>query len=172
MNGLTHLTFLDHSPSPQRERKDMSLSLMRNTKRVRCLIAYAAGTTARKGDGVDCNGFDTVMFMVLTGTITSPGTCAMKLQGADEDVDGSYADLTGTGITLLTGDDNKVTTLELVRPIHRYNRVVLTPAVANIVIDGAVALLGVHPRTEPCAFDASDSHYGRESTVSPVAGTA
>lgn len=147
----------------------MPLSLMRETKRIRVLGPFAAGTTVRKSSGVDCNGHDTVMFIVSIGTITASGSVVMKLQGSDTDVDGAYVDLSGAEKTMLDGDDDKLMTLELIRPIHQYNRVVVTPTTANAVIDLGIAILGKHSRTEPVPRDTSDSAYGYSTFISPVA---
>ena len=150
----------------------MSQSMLYATKRIRVLGPFAAGTTTRKSAGVDCNGHDVVMFIVGIGAITNGGSVVMKLQGADEDVDGSYVDLEGAENSMLTGDDDKLMSLELVRPIHRYNRIVVTPTTQNAVIDLGIAILGVHSRTQPVPRDTSDSHYGYESFASPAAESA
>lgn len=146
----------------------MSQSMMYASKRVRVLGPFAAGTTARKSSGVDCNGHDVVMFIVGIGAVTPGGTVTMKLQGSDEDVDASYVDLAGAEKVMLDGNDDHLMTLEVVRPIHRYNRCVVTPATQNAVIDLGIAILGVHSRTQPVPRDASDSHYGYATFASPA----
>lgn len=146
----------------------MALSLLRESQRHRIMAPFGAGTTTRKSSGVDCNGFDTVLFIAGIGTITSGGSCIMTIEGADEDVDASYAALDGVSKTILDGDDDHLMCLEVVRPIHRYNRMVLDPETANVVIDLGIAILFKHARTIPCALGDTDSAYGAESFASPA----
>lgn len=142
------------------------LSLLKNTKLIRVMGSFASGTTARKSSGVDCRGLDTVLFIADIGTFVADGTVVMKLQGSDTDVDGNYVDLEGCEKTTKDGDDDKLMVLELVRPIHRYNRYVLTPTVGAAITNG-IALCGVHQRTLPTTRDDTVSHYGYESFISP-----
>lgn len=142
------------------------LSLMKNTKQIRILGSFASGTTVRKSSGVDCRGLDTVMFIADIGAFDADGTVAVKLQGSDTDVDGNYVDLDGAEVTTKDGDDDKLVVIELIRPIHRYNRMVLTPTVGAAITNG-IAICGIHQRTLPVTRDDTVSHYGFESYISP-----
>lgn len=149
------------------------LSILRNNRFIKVMGAYAAATTVRKSNGVEMKG-DTIVFVAGIGTITSGGSCAMKLQGSDTDVDGNYVDLydqanVAMTKTILDGDDDKMMVLEAVRPRYKYVRYVLTPATANVVIDYGLAIQSVHPRTLPATRDSTDSAYGHTSWIGGTA---
>lgn len=145
-------------------------SIIRNCKPQKIMIPYAAATTERKSDSVNTTGLDSVAFFAMFGTITSGGSCAMTIQGSDTDVDANYVncyDQTNTLMrkTILDGDDNKVLVIEAIRPRFKYLRMVLTPAVANVVIDYGMAIAGVHQRTRPPTRHSSMSAYGYDTFI-------
>lgn len=148
------------------------LSLLNALHAIKDLDATAAGTTSLSGAGIPVEGFDTFLFILDVGTITATGSCGQKIQGSDDDVDGNYVDLEGTLNTMLDGDDGKLLIQEVVRPQYNYIRRRVLRNTANVVINSGVALCGVHPRNEPVSRDATVSHYGFTSDISPEAGTA
>jgi hypothetical protein len=136
------------------------------------MIPYAAAQTTRKSDGFDCTGMDTVLFTQAVGVIAAGGSATMTLQGSDTDVDGDYVDLYDANndkcaVTILDGDDSKLLQLEIVRPIFKYQRYVITISTANVTLDLGWVTAGVHSRTLPVTRQTSQSHYGYESYISP-----
>ena len=84
-----------------------------------------AASTAANGNGVDMQGWDGCLFVLLLGVID--GVQDMKAQGDDNSGFSSATDITGAAITQVaaTGDD-KIYLLDVWRPTERYIRPVVT----------------------------------------------
>lgn len=91
--------------------------------------------------GVDTAGYEGVAFIIATGAIAGGSTVSFKAQSCATDTDGSYADITGATATYLDSEDNKVTVIDVHRPILRYVRLVATNGAAFDAYVSAVAVL-------------------------------
>lgn len=146
------------------------LGLLRNTKIVRHNNGAAAGTsTITPSAGVDMQGFNSAMFLVLLGTITSTGVPSIKIQQSDDDgVADGYSDLEGTAFAATDADDDKIIAVEILRPTKRYLKLILARTTANVVLDGIVCVLGNPIGPLPI----TQTTIGNEVHVTPAEGTA
>lgn len=145
--------------------------LNRETKVVRVMNAVAAGTTNQNGTGVDMQGFESVTFFALFGTLTATQVTSIKAQQSDDDgAADAYSDLAGSDSGgLADADSNKGIVLSVVRPRKRWVRPVVLRGTANAVIDGVVAVLA-RAHKDPTTHDSSVALS--ETVVSPAEGTA
>jgi hypothetical protein len=146
------------------------LGLLKNTKIVRHNNGAAAGTsTITPSAGVDMQGFNSAMFLVLLGALTDTTVPSIKIQQSDDDgVADGYSDLEGTAYAVTDADDNKVIAVEIIRPTKRYLKLILARATANAVLDGIVAILGNPIGPLPI----TQTTLGNEVHVTPAEGTA
>lgn len=129
--------------------------------------AGAAAATSITSDAVDTAGFETCTFVVPIGTIVAGAVTSMKVTQCDTS-GGSYADLTGTSITIADDDDNKLRYVEVYRPREQYLKLVVSRATQNATIGGIVAILsGATNRTVT-----QGTNVAGEQHISPVEGTA
>jgi hypothetical protein len=130
----------------------------------------AAGTsTITPSAGVDVQGFNSAMFLVLLGTVTSTGVPSIKIQQSDDDgVADGYSDLEGTAFAATDADDDKIIAVEILRPTKRYLKLILARTTANVVLDGIVCVLGNPIGPLPI----SQTTIGNEVHVTPAEGTA
>ena len=138
----------------------------------RIKTAQSVGTGSVTSDTVDlgaAEGFDSVLFLVLFGTITD-GTPKVKArQGAESDMSDA-ADLEGTSTAGAITDDNKMLALNIHRPLERYVDCVVTRGGSTgAVVDGVLALL-YDSKKEPVTQ--SSDVAAHEKHVSPAEGTA
>lgn len=141
-----------------------------SSKIVRHNGAVAAGTSdIDPSAGVDCNGFDSVTFIVAFGAITASAVTSIKLQqSSDDGSSDAYTDVAGTSVTVADDDDNQYKYVELINPQERYVKCYVTRGTANAVVDGIVAVLhgaGNQPTTQPTGVEG-------EIHNTAVAGTA
>lgn len=142
--------------------------LTEDVKATRVMNAVAAGQTAQNSTGVDMTGWDGVMFIVSFGAITASAVTSCHMAQGDT-LSGSYADLTGTSISVADDDDNQIVILNLEKPIDRFVRCEISRGTADAVIDGVVALQ--YKGNRPSTHDAT-TVVGTETHVSPAEGTA
>lgn len=140
-------------------------------KLVRVKAASAAGQTAVNSDSVDMAGYDAVVFFTSFGAITTTGVQSIKVQSSSDDGDAdAFADLAGTGVTVADDDDGQTFGVQIIRPVERYLRLVVSRATADAVVGEIYALLlgaDVRPLTSTVTNVATF-----ESHTSPAAGTA
>lgn len=138
----------------------------------RVKAAQAVGTAAVNSDIIDmaaAEGFDSVCFLVLWGTITDGTPLVKGQQGAAANMSDA-ADLEGTSCVAAITDDDKISVLDIHRPIERYVRAVLTRGGSTgAVVDAIVAIL-YDSKKEPVTQ--SDDVAIDERHVSPAEGTA
>lgn len=146
------------------------LGLLKNTKIVRHNNGAAAGTTTiTPSAGVDMQGFNSAMFLVLLGALTDTTVPSIKIQQSDDDgVADGYSDLEGTAFAVTDADDNKVIAVEIIRPTKRYLKLILARATANAVLDGILCILGNAIGPLPI----TQTTLGNEVHVTPAEGTA
>lgn len=145
--------------------------LLIQNKIVRHNNGAAAGTsTITPSAGIDMQGFNSCVFLVLLGALTDTTVPSIKVQQSDDDgVADAYSDLEGTAYSVTDADDNEIIAVEIIRPAKRYLKLILARATANTVLDGIVAILGgaqSHPVTQPATINGAEVH------VSPAEGTA
>jgi len=138
----------------------------------RVKAAQAVDTAAINSDIIDmgvAEGFDSVAFIVLWGTITDGTPYVKGQQGAESDMSDA-ADLLGTSVEAADTDDGLLSILDIDRPLERYVRCVVTRAGSTgAVVDGILAILynsKKEPVTQSSDVAASEKH------VSPAEGAA
>jgi hypothetical protein len=130
------------------------------------VTAGAAGTSAINATSVDMANFEQVTFIVPVGAIVSGAATSIKAQGSSDN--SSFSDIEGTSQTIADTDDDKTFYVNLVKPRHRYNRLVVSRATQNATIGGIIAIQS-NPKSLPVSHGTSVSG---ESHISPAAGTA
>lgn len=139
----------------------------------RVKTAQSVATAAIDTDSVDLaagEGFDSVLFVVLWGTITDGTPLVKGQQSSDDGSADDFSDLIGTSVVAAVGDDNKMSILDIRRPSKRYVRAEITRGGATgAVVDGVIAIL-YDSKTEP--VDQSADVAAIEQHVSPAEGTA
>lgn len=143
-------------------------SLGKDAKIVRVMNAVAAGTTEQISSAVDTAGFENCAFLAAFGAITSTAVTSVKAAQCDTS-GGTYADLTGTSITVADTDDNKFAVLEIIKPRERYLKCYVERGTANAVIDGVWAIL-FNGKSLPITIDSTC--IGVEVHRSVAEGTA
>jgi len=99
----------------------------------------ADGQTDPDSSRVDMQGWDGVVFVLITGTITGVGTCKMTVKQAATDIVGD--ELTDCNVTATAAaDSDSLFAVDILRPIDRYLGVTLTRATENSVVGGVVAI--------------------------------
>lgn len=146
-------------------------SLVKEVVFDRIKVNQVAGTSDTiTSDAVDTAGCEGVCFLVTLGAITSTGTATCKLQqSSDNDADG-YSDIEGSS-KANSGDSatTKQIVIEIKNPQKRYLKLLVTRAVANVVVDSITALKFGNKKL-PITDDASVD--GTLLLVGPAEGTA
>jgi hypothetical protein len=108
------------------------------------MAPVAAGTgDTQTGITIDTAGFESFVFMVYFGTITSTAVTTVKLQAGALANASDMADVTNATVSVPdTGDNLGWLSVEIHRPTKRYWRVAVVRATANAVINGAIVILG------------------------------
>ncbi|KQZ96868.1 hypothetical protein ASD74_06335 [Rhizobium sp. Root564] len=115
--------------------------------------ALPSASTSAAGDGtvIDLKGFQSALFLVNTGAITSAGDFSFKLQESDQSgagfADVAAADVIGAAPTTLAASSAYKLGY---RGKKRYIRLSVTKAGGTSIQMGAVAILG-HPHIAPVA---------------------
>lgn len=145
------------------------MNITKNQKIIKCVAPTAAGATAVNGTAIDMSGYETCLFMVGFGTITSGAVTSIKVQQDTTSAMSTATDLTGTSVTVSDTSDDKIFTVEVVKPTERYLRVVISRATQNAVIDYGVAILS-GARKSPITADSTIG--SQEVHAGPTEGTA
>ena len=133
-------------------------NLTKQVNLVRVVNSTAAGVTAINGTHVDMEGWDSVVFICLMGTLTAGQATSLKAQNGAAVNDSDQADITGAvTANALDGDSNKALVLEVYRPQKRYVRPVVNRATQNGVVDGVFAIQYQGDKLPPSALDATVS---------------
>ena len=85
--------------------------------------AGAAAQTAIEGTEIDMAGYESVMFIVMMGTIDATAVTSIKAQQDTASGMASAADLEGTSQTIAADDDDEIFYIDLVKPQERFVRV-------------------------------------------------
>jgi hypothetical protein len=99
-----------------------------NTKRTIALGAVAAGATVQTTSIIDMQGFESILFEVLLGTLTTGQTLGVLQVQAGNAANGSdMANLVGATITTADASASKGVSLEVYKPSNfRYIQLVFT----------------------------------------------
>ena len=111
--------------------------------------AAAAGTSAINGTAIDTQGFESVRFLAILGDVTATSVVTLKAQSGAASDGSDATDITGATTASFTAGasdaDNKVLSLDVIKPTKRYVRPVLTRTTANAVVQAIIAeLYGAH----------------------------
>jgi hypothetical protein len=146
-------------------------NLIKNAKFARVEDATAAGTSDIETAGVDTTGFESLVFIVPFGTITSGAVTSIKLQqSSDDGSSDAYSDLEDTAQTVADTKSNTIFLAEIHRPQKRYVRLVVDRGTQNAVVEGITVILHDGVRYAPITQPATVG--GSELSVSPDEGTA
>lgn len=140
---------------------------LKQMKVTRVSNAVAAGTTEIDCASVDMQGFESVIGVAAFGALTTGAVTAIKWQGSTDN--SSFTDLAGTALSIADTDGNKLLVSELVKPLYRYVRLVITRGTASAVLDSATCFQ-YGARVLPVASGATIA--ASEQAFSPAAGTA
>jgi hypothetical protein len=149
----------------------LNLSLVKETRVVRCVNSTAAGITVIDGSSVDCAGYQGVLFVAQIGALTATQVTELKAQHSlDNGVDDAFADLAGSHVgPMLDTQSDLMLLLDVYRPQKRYVRPVVVRGTADAAIDSVIAILyGPEHEQPPVDATVADELY----LVSPAAGTA
>lgn len=125
------------------------------------VTAGASGTTDVTSAAVDTAGFESCCFIVPIGDVTATAVTSIKVQQCDTS-DGSYADLTGTAVTIADDGDDQIYYVEVVRPREQFLRLVVDRGTAAATVGGIIAILGGASR-KPVSHGSGvsgETHYG------------
>jgi hypothetical protein len=123
--------------------------------------AGAAGTSDVTSDAIDTAGFEGCCFIVPIGAITAGAVTSIKVQQCDTS-GGSYADLTGTAVTIADDADDKTFYVEVIRPREQYLKLVVDRATQNATVGSVIAVL-FGAGNKPVSHGATvsgETHYG------------
>lgn len=106
--------------------------------------AAAAGTTAINGAVIDTATFNGLRGLLVLGDVTDTAVISLKYQSGTLADGSDMADVTGATVSFTataTSADSKVITLEVVKPVKRYGRFVVTRGTANAAVLGLISEL-------------------------------
>lgn len=103
--------------------------------------ALSDGQATTNSTSVDMNGFDGVLFVGITGTITGSGTVTLTgSQSADDSTFALLATATASVVATAAAESDNFLALDIFKPGDRYVRVTMVRAVANSVYSGTLAI--------------------------------
>ncbi len=145
----------------------MAVSFRNSTHVVRVKGPVAAGVTdVIDATGVDCSGYERATFFVAWGAIVAAGVQSIEIFQSDDDgVVDSYSRILATNVTVADDDDDKITMVEVYRPLKRWLRVVIKRATQNSTLELAWCILS-DPSVSAAALSSTVSGY--EEHASPI----
>jgi hypothetical protein len=137
----------------------MKTQLVTNVDFRVAMLPVAAGTTdTQVGPVLDTEGYDSVTFVMLLGTVTTAAVFTLQVADGTLANGGDLAVVTG-GVALTDAggaSSGKLLVSEIYRPVKRYVQLQLKRTIANVVISGAVAILH-HGKAVPVASPSTDT---------------
>lgn len=132
------------------------MSLTKNIKITRVAASASAAQTDVTGSILDMAEFDGVLFIALTGDVTTSSALALKAEQNTANSTSGMAELSGSAaFTASASDaDSKALVLDVYKPRERYVRAVLERGSANAVVDGIIAIQ-YGAMNKPTTHDAS-----------------
>lgn len=104
----------------------------------------AAGTSELVSDVLDMSGYEGVMFIALTGDVTTACDLTLTAKGNTANSVSSPTPVTQKATTLFAADgtsaDSKVLVVDVYKPVMRYMFASLLRATANAVVGGIIAI--------------------------------
>ena len=120
----------------------MGKNLLTDCKIQKCFGYQAASTTNIDGaDTVDMAGYDTVLFMVILGTMVNLSVLNLTIyEGATDGTEA--ASVATSGNVTSDATDETIMLLEVTKPSYRYLEPVLTITTQNAEVECILAILG------------------------------
>lgn len=114
-----------------------------NIKLVEHMAASSKSTGATNGTTLDLKGFTNVSFAITCGTVGASATVDAKVQHSDDGSTWTDSTTTDTGNPVSITQKSAVFSdrLHVVKPTHRYYRVVVTVGTAASIV-GVIAAMG------------------------------
>lgn len=138
------------------------MNLSKDVKITVVEAAAVAGTSELVSDVLDMQGYEGVMFIALTGDVTSGSEITLTIKGNTANSTSSPSPVTQKATTLFTAGatdaDSKAIVVDLYKPAMRYVFASLTRATQNAVIGGVIAIqyqAGLKPTTNDASVIAS-----------------
>ena len=115
-------------------------------------LVPAVKSAAGEGPAIDLLGFDSVAFVVTTGTIAGDGDFGIKVQESDTTTTGDFTDADASVVTSTAPATLEGSTAYKIgyRGFKRYVRLALTKEGGTSIAAGATAVLG-NAQTRPVA---------------------
>ena len=140
------------------------INLSQESKLTRHSNAIAAGqTTITPSSGIDMQGFENCLFMVLFGTIDVTAVTSIEIHtSSDDGVADAYTAIAGTKVTVLDSDDNRIFWVDAIRPRERYVKCVVSRGTADATVDGILAMQyegGDEPTTHDTTVGGGELHH-------------
>ena len=144
-------------------------NLSNEVKFTKLADASAAGTTAVNSTGIDMAGYDGIMFVLNSATITSGAVTSINAAESTT-VGGTYADLLGTGVTVADDDDDEIFWIDVSRPRLQFIRLEIARATQNSAWGPIYALQ--YRATNKAVDNSVAGSITGELHLSPAQGTA
>lgn len=134
------------------------MNLSKNVKLTVVAVAAAAAQTDITTDVLDMTGYDGVMFIALTGDVTTASVLTLTVKGNTANSTSSPTPSTLKASDAFTADstsaDSKAILVDVYRPTQRYVFGVLSRTAANAVVGGVLAIQ-YQTRNKPTTQDAT-----------------
>ncbi len=119
----------------------MHSNLIMSTKTTRVNAGAVAGSSdITSGAWLDMEGFDSVKFTALFGTLSSGAVTSIKVQASNDSGGSSAVDLAGATLSIAEDRDDDVLILEVTKlQGYRYVHLHIDRATGNAVLDGVIA---------------------------------
>ena len=130
--------------------------------------AGVAAQTAINGATLDMSGWESVLMVINFGVIDATAVTTIKAQQDAASGMGGAADLIGTLQTIGAADDEKTFYIDLVKPLERFVRLVVSRGTADAVVGGAT-YIQYRGRKSPSAHG---TNVAGETHISPIEGPA
>lgn len=135
------------------------MNLLKNCKITVVEAAATAATTELVTDVLDMSGYDGVMFIALTGDVTTNSVLTLTVKANSANSVSSPTPITQKATDAFTAGatdaDSKVLAVDLYKPTLRYVFASLTRTAANAVIGGIIAI----------QYQAKDMPTSQDATV-------
>jgi hypothetical protein len=134
------------------------MNLLKDVKITVVEATAAAAQTELVTDVLDMSGYEGVMFIALTGDVTTSSVLTLTIKGNSANSVSSPTPVTQKATDAFTAGasdaDSKVIVVDLYKPTLRYIFGSLTRTAANAVVGGVIAIQ-YGARNKPTAQDAS-----------------
>lgn len=117
-------------------------SLLKDTKISLVKVRQTGAQTEILSDTVDMQGFDSVMFVAITGDVSNTSVLTLTVKSNPTDsTSGGTTEKAGTATTATaTSADTKLIIVDVLRPTQRYCFASFTRTTADAVVEGIIAI--------------------------------